>query len=185
MTDRTRIRVAVASGNPVKLRATEQAFHRAFPEADITLDGVSVGSGVSDQPMSDEETLTGARTRAQRLRERFPDHDFVVGIEGGIEHRDGGLDAFAWVVIIHADREGRSRSCSFQLPEEVTGLVRDGMELGHANDMIFRTENSKHEQGAVGILTHGLIDRTALYAPAVILALVPFLDAFSFARRAD
>lgn len=88
------------------------------------------------------------------------------------------MDAFAWVVVHHAGRSGRSRSCSFELPAVVTKLIHEGVELGEANDRVFGTENSKHDAGAVGILTNGLIDRTALYEPAVTLALIPFMNRF-------
>ena len=41
-------------------------------------------------------------------------------------------------------------------------------------DEIFGKKNSKQQEGAIGILTDGVIDRTKLYTPAVIAALIPF-----------
>ncbi|MDD5645622.1 MAG: DUF84 family protein, partial [Candidatus Bipolaricaulis sp.] len=60
------------------------------------------------------------------------------------------------------------------LPDAVAQLVRQGMELGAADDRVFGRMGSKLDQGAVGLLTGGIIDRTALYEHAVILALIPF-----------
>ncbi|MGK0308683.1 MAG: non-canonical (house-cleaning) NTP pyrophosphatase, partial [Urechidicola sp.] len=36
--------------------------------------------------------------------------------------------------------------------------------------------NSKQKNGAVGILTGNLIDRTQFYVEAMVLALIPFLN---------
>jgi non-canonical (house-cleaning) NTP pyrophosphatase len=48
------------------------------------------------------------------------------------------------------------------------------MELGDADDVVFGRTNSKQENGAVGLLTENVIDRTAYYVQALILALIPF-----------
>jgi non-canonical (house-cleaning) NTP pyrophosphatase len=53
-------------------------------------------------------------------------------------------------------------------------LIQQGKELGEADDIVFNQSNSKQANGSIGILTGDVIDRTALYAHAVILALVPF-----------
>jgi inosine/xanthosine triphosphatase len=167
--------IAVASRNPVKLEATRRAFVRAFPEREIRVSGHIVDSGVADQPATDAETLLGAENRAASLTALLPDAHFSVGIEGGIERSERGVEAFAWVVIESAGATGRSRTCSFHLPSAVVELLDAGLELGDANDRVFNTKNSKTEPGAVGILTNGLISRTDLYEPAVVLALIPFL----------
>jgi len=54
------MRLVVASRNPVKLRATRQAFERAFPQQSFDVAALAVDSGVADQPMSDVETREGA-----------------------------------------------------------------------------------------------------------------------------
>ena len=41
------------------------------------------------------------------------------------------------------------------------------------NDEVFGRENSKQKEGAIGILSSGLIDRKELYAHAAVLAIVP------------
>jgi non-canonical (house-cleaning) NTP pyrophosphatase len=50
------------------------------------------------------------------------------------------------------------------------------VELGEADDCIFGRSNSKQINGAVGILTADAVDREELYAHAVLLALIPFLN---------
>ena len=73
-------------------------------------------------------------------------------------------------------REGRSRTAAFQLPPEVAELVRSGVELGVADDRVFRRQGSKRRGGAVGLLTEGRLSRADLYVPAVVLAAVPFVQ---------
>ena len=81
---------------------------------------------------------------------------------------------FAWIYIKGEKLIGKGRSASFFLPEKVADVVKQGKELGDADDIVFGKSNSKQQNGAVGILTGDVITRTALYVPAVILALVPF-----------
>ena len=50
------------------------------------------------------------------------------------------------------------------------------MELGHADDVVFKDKNSKQKGGTVGKLTDGLVDRTEYYRHAMLMALIPFLD---------
>ena len=166
--------IVVASTNPVKIAAALNGFRRMFPDESFDARGISVPSDVSDQPMTDAETLQGAFNRVANARAADPDADYWIGLEGGVEDRDGTLEAFAWMVVTDGERTGKSRTATFYLPEEAANLVRQGMELGHADDVIFGRANSKHQNGSVGLLTGDVVDRTAYYAQAVILALIPF-----------
>jgi len=168
-------KVIVASTNPVKINTTECGFEKMFPESKFDVTGVSSESEVSNQPMSEEETLRGATNRAENAKKKVPDADYWVGIEGGLEEMNGGMEAFAWIVIKSKNAlEGRGRTGSFFLPNRVVELIKDGKELGEADDIIFGKTNSKQSNGAVGILTGDILTRTSYYEPAVILALIPF-----------
>ncbi|BET66469.1 inosine/xanthosine triphosphatase [Opitutales bacterium ASA1] len=178
----------MASANPVKIAATRLGFERMFgPEATARYEfsGVSVPSGVSHQPMDDVETLHGAESRARNARAAEPEADYWVGLEGGVEDREGVLHGFAWIVVLAGMREGRSRTASFEIPPAIAALVRQGVELGHADDQVFGRTNSKQGNGAVGLLTADVIDRVALYEPAVVLALIPFRNPTLYPARGD
>ncbi len=166
----------IASTNPVKIQAAQLGFQQLFPAVTVTAQGISVPSGVNHQPMTDEETLTGARNRVQAAHLAVPEADYWFGIEGGCEEKFGSLWAFAWVVALHEDRIGEGRTGAFKLPLEIADLVRQGVELGEADDRVFGRSNSKQGNGAVGILTGDVIDRTAYYIHAVVLALIPFVN---------
>jgi inosine/xanthosine triphosphatase len=166
--------IVVASKNPVKIQAALDGFKKMFPDEAFQAEGISAPSNVSDQPMSDAETLQGALNRARNIQRLAAQADYWVGIEGGCDQQQGVMQAFAWVVVLSKERSGQSRTGTFTLPAEIARLVRQGVELGEADDRVFSRSNSKQGNGAVGILTRDVIDRTAYYEHAVILALVPF-----------
>jgi inosine/xanthosine triphosphatase len=167
-------RVAVASSNPVKLAAALEGFKRMFPSEEFETVSVDAKPSVSVQPMTDKETLQGAEERAKLAQTLFTNADYWVGIEGGVADWEIGMGAFAWVVVLSDKECGRGRSGEFFLPEKVAALVRQGIELGEADDRIFSRNNSKRANGAIGLLTGDAIDRMNLYIPAVIFALIPF-----------
>lgn len=170
------MKIVLASTNPVKARATLKGFQNMFPGQDFDLVQAPGASEVADQPFSDIETFRGARNRARNIANTFPEADFWVGIEGGVEEIGLDLAAFAWIVVQTHERGGRARTSTFFLPPAVSRLVRGGKELGEADDEIFSQSNSKQNAGAVGLLTAGALDRATLYEPAVTLALIPFLN---------
>ena len=145
-----------------------------FPGVIFELEQVNVPSGVADQPMCHAETLKGACNRVENAFHVQPEADFWVGIEGGVEETNGQLSAFAWMVVNSKTLTGKSCSASFLLPPKVAELVRQGVEMGTADDIVFNMNNSKQQLGASGILTHRVIDRRKLYEHALILALIPF-----------
>lgn len=167
--------IVVASQNPVKIDAVRLGFQAMFPGETYEVRGVAVPSGVSVQPMTDEETLLGARNRAENARGAAPEADYWAGVEGGVEDGPDGMQAFAWIVVLGKGRIGEARTGTFLLPPEVARLVREGVELGVADDRVFGRTNSKQKDGAVGLLTDGLIDRTMYYQHAVVLAVIPYL----------
>lgn len=172
----------IASKNPVKVEAVQQGFYRMFPEENFVVESLEVLSGVADQPHSDQETWRGALNRAETAKQLYPEADFGVGIEGGVDRMNGCYYGFAWVVILSVDQIGKSRTGIFELPVEVSRLIDEGLELGDADDIVFGTANSKKANGAVGLLTGNAITRASFYAEAVILALIPFRNQALFNR---
>ena len=62
--------------------------------------------------------------------------------------------AFAWVLT--EDRFGcigSGKTSMFQLPKKIQKLIEKGVELGEADDLVFKRNDSKKKNGAVGILT--------------------------------
>jgi inosine/xanthosine triphosphatase len=169
------MKIAVGSKNPVKIACVKEAFDKVFPDETWEVEGVDVESGVSDQPMSDVESITGARNRANRAREAL-DADYGVGLEGGLQQiEDNWFDAGWMVIVDRKGNEGLGSTIRMLTPEKMMDLIKSGMELGHVNDKLFGVENSKHGEGHFGLLTNGAITRTAGYRDGVISALARFI----------
>ncbi len=169
------MQIAVASKNPVKIEAVKEAFSECFFNG-LIFEGFPVPSGVSEQPLGNKETRRGARNRVETLMAQHPGFDYYVGIEGGVSILKGQMTAFAWIFIKTLENEGAARTASFFLPPRIAELVLTGYELGEADDIVFGKKNSKQHNGAVGLLTNDVVIRKMLYKPAVILALIPFLN---------
>ncbi|MCC7432852.1 inosine/xanthosine triphosphatase [Candidatus Peregrinibacteria bacterium] len=170
-------KLVIASKNPVKLSAVKNGFQKIFPNDSFDLIGISVESGVPDQPMGDEETYQGALNRVNAATKLHPEADYCIGLEGGLEEHQGQMMASAWICIkSKTGKLGRGRTGSFILPEKITELVKAGKELGHAADSLFKTTNIKQSSGTIGLLTNDIIDRSIYYTEAVVLALIPFIN---------
>src|SRR5690242_6493252 len=76
--------ISVGSENPTKLEAVDLVAFELWPASGYDIKGYKTGSGVSDQPMGDEEMLLGATNRAFNVKARRPQADYSIGMEGGI-----------------------------------------------------------------------------------------------------
>ncbi len=169
------MKIAVGSKNPVKIACVKEAFEKVFPDISWDVEGVEITSGVADQPMSDIESITGARNRAQGARDALG-ADYGVGLEGGLQEIENNWFDSGWIVIVDAaGNEGMGSTIRMLTPEKMMEMIREGMELGHVNDKIFGIENSKHGDGHFGLLTNGAITRTSGYRDGVIAALARFI----------
>lgn len=162
-------KVIAATANPAKINAIHLAFEAVFGTSNYQIESIKVNSHVAKQPIGNTETRTGARQRVMASRHVRPEADFWVGIEAGIEDEM----TFAWISIEHKQIRGESRSASIMLPEQVLFSIQQGSELGDVMAHIIGIANIKHNEGAIGFFTKGLLSRTSVYQQALILALAP------------
>ncbi|OLZ41920.1 hypothetical protein A6E15_13420 [Natrinema saccharevitans] len=167
--------IAVGSTNPVKVDAVERTVERDEP----TVRAVDVDSGVSEQPRSIAETVTGAENRARRALEATG-ADYGVGLEGGIARLEGapGLSLIMWGAVTDGDRLERGAGPTIRLPDDVAARLEDGRELGPVMDELLGTEGLAEGAGAVGVFTDRLTDRTAALEQAVACSFGPFLTKY-------
>lgn len=168
------MKVVVGSKNPVKIRAVENIVKKIWPEAEII--SVDTESGVSVQPRSDEECILGATNRAKAALKQEA-ADFGVGIEGGTSSTKYGMFLTGWTVVISKDgRIGLGSGSRLMLPKAIEDRINQGGELGPEMDKLAGTNNIKHKEGAVGLLTKGLVDREMGHAISVVNAFAIFLS---------
>ena len=170
----TQLKVVVASTNPVKVKACEQAFVATFSSHQINVTGHSTESGVSEQPMSLLETKQGAINRLANCQSEF-EADYYVSYEGGVDSLDGIFSTFAIICISDGQRVQTGRTANLPLPKQIQEALEQGAELGPSIDKLFNTHNIKQKGGAIGMLTQGLATRLSTYEAATILTLVPFV----------
>lgn len=167
------MKIAIGSKNPVKFAAVRDGLIEAFPYAEFI--PVEVDSTVSAQPIGDEETSKGAITRAKEALKNT-DSDLGVGLEGGVKETAHGMMGTVWCAIV--DKNGKvslGGGLNYHIPWEVERMIKSGIELGRATDILTKQENTKHREGAIGILTGGLIDRKKAYESLVRLATTKFM----------
>jgi len=168
------MKIAVGSTNPVKVTAVRTTIARVWPEAELT--AVSVPTGVSEMPMTDAETIAGARNRAISARDQIG-ADFGIGLEGGVHPNGVGLILHGWVVIVDENgNQGVGGAARLPLPQHIADRILAGEELGFIMDDILDDHNTKQKGGAVGALTNGLVQRGEAFALAVAYALSPFVS---------
>lgn len=167
------MKIAVGSTNPVKVSAVQSIIQQLWPDAEVT--AVAVPTGVSDMPLSDSETIAGARNRARAARTAV-NADLGFGLEGGVHPDPIGLVLQGWVVVTDGNgREGVAGAGRLPLPPAIAQRILAGEELGPVMDELLGESNVKAKGGAVGALTGGLIPRQQAFALGVAYALAPFV----------
>jgi inosine/xanthosine triphosphatase len=164
--------VHVGSTNPVKIQAVTMAFNKLYSAEPTKIVGKSTASGVTSQPMTDLETITGATNRALSVLQNA---HFGIGIEGGLQKIGESWFGCGWVVIVNAQKEkALASSARMQLSDVFMKHIEAGLELGEVNDLLFGTTASKSAAGHFGLLTQGHVTRSEAYTQAVIFALSHF-----------
>lgn len=166
-----RTKIAVGSKNPLKLNAVEAVLENIFPGSEYI--AVTSESGVSHTPLSNEETISGAKKRAEDAR-KITGAEWGVGLEGGMVKIAGTWFTCVWCIIRDGEKETLGGGVHFQLPDQVVrGILDQGKEMGTCMDGLTGVTMSKRKMGAEGLLTGGLIDRETTFKNAVTYALAP------------
>ncbi len=177
------MRIAVGSTNPVKGRAAEAVLTSLFPDA--TFVRLEVVSGVRLQPWGEHETRTGALQRAQQAVSQTG-ADLGIGFEGGVVRTEFGLMLTNWAAVVSATGKiGVGCGGGALLPPAVARMIDEGMELGPAMDTLIGGHDTKRGEGAIGILTDGLVNRQAAFEYTLKLALAPFRSPQFYSARTD
>lgn len=167
--------VVVGSEHPAKIEAVERTLLRFDP----TVGAVVVDSGVSEQPRSIGETITGAKNRAQHALEQ-EDGDYGVGLEGGVTTlpETSHTSLIMWAAVTDGERIGTGGGPSIPLPSRIDHRLEMGEELGPILESEFEGLHDVTDRGAIGVLTDGLTDRATALGQAVACAFGPFVTSY-------
>jgi inosine/xanthosine triphosphatase len=181
------LKIFVASSNPVKANSLRIAAAETFP--DVEVKGIEVPSGVSEQPMTDQETRNGSINRAKNLKELVladpeifsldleKDEFLFVGAEGGVDSlsfsgNERELWSTVWISVLDKDdRIYSSNGARFKVPQIISDKLLAGGEMGPVVAELFKESDIKRKRGAIGVITKNFIDRTEEYVGIAKLAL--------------
>ena len=99
-----------------------------------TVETSRCASGVSEQPLTWQETVTGCTNRLQegmRKHETAP-YDVYIAVENGIDERTGDDVAYVLVADKHGHR-AHATSTSVHMPEEAVAAAKASVASGEAN----------------------------------------------------
>ncbi len=185
--------VRVGSTNEPKLEAVRRALAPFAPGVEVT--GLSVGSGVPEQPVGWDEIVLGACNRARSAASE--PCDLSVGIEDGlvpVPDANGG-ERFVNVgcaALLCGEQISLGFSSGFAYPPSCAGKAIAMREpIGPLFDSYWREQRgeaaalpSGRTLGNVGRLTLGVLPRTDYAHQAVLCALVELLHPDLYAVEA-
>lgn len=151
------MKIIVGTNNKAKLNAVASVFQN------VDIYAKSVSSNVSAQPMSDGETKCGAYNRALAAIEKEPSA-YGIGLEGGVMFLNENIYLCSWGVLVTPKKEVYTASGGrIPLPKEFIPKLRKGTELSEIMNEFAQKENVREKEGAIGILTNNLVDRSELF----------------------
>ncbi|PIC65209.1 inosine/xanthosine triphosphatase [Sporosarcina sp. P13] len=166
------MKFVLGSENQAKLRAVIRTIERHMGNS--TVSSAAVASGVSTQPINDEETRQGAINRA--VAASALEHTYGIGLEGGVRMIEETMYLCNWGAL--ATPEGQiftAAGAQIPLPEELADEIRSGKELGDAVDQYFKKQNIRLSEGAMGMLTAQTVPRDVLFEHIMQLLIGQFL----------
>ncbi|MBU0613933.1 inosine/xanthosine triphosphatase [Patescibacteria group bacterium] len=168
------MKINIGSRNPNKVDAVRDILddYLIFREAEV--EGINVETGVRNQPMSLQETVLGATSRAKNA---FLECDYSIGLESGIievpETKSGFMNV-AVCCIYNGKDVAIGVSSMFEIPSSAMIYIKNGDELQTAvNKAGFTTDKKIGSNGGIiSIFSDGYIHRKDLSAQAVRSAMI-------------
>jgi inosine/xanthosine triphosphatase len=189
--------IAVGSTRKPKLAAVREAVDGMIDQlpvgSSVEIVGVEVESGVNHTPLSREESMRGARQRAEALktmaREESNPWNYLVGLEGGLDSivENGERRVFleSWAYVSDGTRGHFGRSGAVELPQALAEEVFvKGTELSIAIDQFAGQAGIRDAQGAWGVLSANKITRQEAFRVALIAAFAPFFNSNGYRKSA-
>ncbi|KCZ70633.1 hypothetical protein ANME2D_02654 [Candidatus Methanoperedens nitroreducens] len=170
--------IYVASLNRNKINAVQEVF----PSYQVI--GIACISGVREQPLGLDEIIEGAVFRAKAV---FEDCKYSVGIEDGIApvpKTHSGYMNFCCCAIYDGKRTYMGLGPAFEYPPECTKRVVDeGITISQAFVPISDKPDIGYEEGIIGWLTEGRINRKNYTRCAVEMARIQIDNAELYSTK--
>lgn len=169
--------IAIGTTNKAKIGAVEVIAKQVFEHAKFIY--YKAPSGVSEQPMTTEETRQGAINRAKNTL-AATDSALSFGLEGGVMEIEDSMYVCNWGALVLADGTVfTAAGAQIVLPEGIAREIRAGKELGPVMEAFMQRRDIRQQAGAVGIFTQGLVDRQVMFEHIVSLLVGQYLYTLS------
>lgn len=171
------MKILMGTKNPGKIEGARQAFEKYFD--DINIEGISVDSNVSDQPVN-EEIFQGAKNRVKNLKayaeKNNLEADFFIASEAGITDLLGDwIDINAVVIEDSKGFQSVGVSQGFPIPNKYIDEIKS-TELGKVMDKIFGGKELGKGKGGISFLTRDVVTRIELTKNAFVMALTSHIN---------
>jgi inosine/xanthosine triphosphatase len=169
---------AIGTKNPIKIESVKEALTKIYKDSknfEIFYDNSD--SEISSLPKSDKECIVGARNRSINILKTFPDVDYGVGIEGGLDINDNGVFLCTWIVITNKHKQ-ESIGCGpkISLPKKAVNLFFNGSGLSDIMQIYINDKDIKKKEGAIGVLSNNLVNRKESTKIAFLCAFSKFIN---------
>jgi inosine/xanthosine triphosphatase len=184
------MKIALGSQRAAKIEALRSCLIRiatvdeAWRDAEIV--ARTVETGVPAMPLTEEQLMHGARTRAEAVRELLLKEAvsarLYVGLEGGFHSVsvDGQWHTFlcGWAYATDGERASFGAAPAISVPYMIARSVIDGRrELSEVIDEVAGEQDVRSRQGAWGVLSNDLLTRSHSFEAALVAAFAPFYNA--------
>jgi inosine/xanthosine triphosphatase len=169
--------IAVGSTNNVKVQAVEEVIKNYPVFAAAKLSSHAVSSEISEQPMSLEETILGAKNRAKNAYKACEGCVYAFGIESGLFQAPGTKTGYfegTICCIFDGSNHFIGLSCGFEIPPHILDcILNKNMNLSESclHNGVTNDEHLGAGEGFVSILTKGRVNRKEYTKQSIMTAL--------------
>jgi inosine/xanthosine triphosphatase len=172
--------VAVGTQNPVKTSAVASILKKLFKE-EFEVVRVDVDTGIPKQPIGLGQIIKGAVRRARRAISVTKNAEFGIGIEAGLVKTPctitGYFDIQFAAIIDSKDNLTIGCGSGFEYPPTVISEVLEKRkEVGDVMESLTGIDEIGEKMGAIGYLSHGILDRCHLTEQALLMAFIPRMN---------
>eukprot|EP00930_Biecheleria_cincta_P041992 TRINITY_DN28879_c0_g1_i1.p1 TRINITY_DN28879_c0_g1~~TRINITY_DN28879_c0_g1_i1.p1 ORF type:complete len:202 (+),score=34.06 TRINITY_DN28879_c0_g1_i1:33-608(+) len=167
-------KLAVGTRNPGKIDAVRRSLASYEKLRNFEIQGAQVESGVSDQPITMEETTMGAKTRAERARAAVEGADLGIGMESGLFTSGGKMFDVCACSIFDGEQHHVGYSCAWELPPRVVECVEKGMNLTDAFNHCKICDDPEigDKGGALAVMTGNRVTRPDYTVQSIQMAIL-------------
>lgn len=169
--------IVIGSTNIIKIQAVEEVVKTYSFLDKATFHSISVPSDVSEQPLTIDEIIAGAKNRSLNAHRAYKDCKYSFGLESGLFKAEGTQTGYleACICAIYDGTHFHTGlSCGFEIPPHVLQLIlQKNLNLNDACYESGVTTNARlgTAEGFVGMLTKGRINRKEYTKQSVIMAM--------------